>query len=75
MRELLDKDLEAIAKAFTYHPPKGEKVALYEQLREAYRQLAILVAQTTPDSREKALAMTNLEQSSMWANAAIARHP
>jgi hypothetical protein len=27
-----------------------------------------------PDSREKSLAMTNLEQAVMWANAAIARN-
>lgn len=29
---------------------------------------------TLPDSRERSLATTNLEQSSMWANKAIAIH-
>jgi hypothetical protein len=29
---------------------------------------------TIPESRERSLAITNLEQSSMWANKAIAFH-
>lgn len=28
-----------------------------------------------PESREKSLAVTNLEESVMWANASIARNP
>ncbi len=75
LNENVAKDLDAIARAFTYHPaPDGRIAEKYEKLREAFRQLAILVALACPESREKAIAMTNLEQSNMWANAAIARN-
>jgi hypothetical protein len=68
-------DLTAqIERAFTYHPPKGDQPARYGELRDLAKNLAARIAQNCPHSRERALAITHLEQSVMWANAAIARN-
>lgn len=61
-------------KRFTYHPPKGDQSQRYETLRREARNLADSIDALAPDSREKSLAITNLEQAVMWANAAIARN-
>lgn len=62
-----------IAVRFTYHPPVGDQPARYERLRAEARGLAETIDDLCPESREKAFALTNLEQAVMWANAAIAR--
>lgn len=59
---------------FKYHSPKDDQTKRYEQLREKAKELACLIDKLCPDSREKSLAFTNLEQASMWANASIARN-
>lgn len=61
-----------IDRVFTYHPPSGSQIPRYEIIRAHVRELAILIEQSCPDSREKSLAFTSLQQVSMWANAAIA---
>lgn len=43
-------------------------------VREAAKGLARAIAGRCPDSREKSLAMTKLEECAMWANASIARN-
>jgi len=63
---------ELVAR-FTYHPPKNDQTARYEQLRQAGYTLAQLIATSTPPSREQSLAFTHLEEAIMQANAAIAR--
>lgn len=62
-----------IEKNFTYHAPKGEQPEMYAAIRAKAKEFAELVDLTCPDGREKSLAMTKLEESVMWANAAIAR--
>lgn len=57
---------------FTYHAPKADQPARYNQIREAAKQFAQLVSDTTPMSREQSLAITAIQQATMWANAAIA---
>lgn len=47
---------------------------MYQEIREQARALALLLAGLCPASRELSLALTNLEQTVMWANAAIARN-
>jgi len=63
-----------IAKCFCYHPPVGNQVERYGQLRDAGRDLAMLIATLTPDSREQSLALTKLEEAIFYANASIARN-
>jgi hypothetical protein len=64
---------EELENRFTYHPPKPGQAEAYQELRDKARELAELFAQACPESREQALAHTNLEQAVFWANAAIAR--
>ena len=66
--------INTIARNFTYHKPIGTQQQRYEHIREEAKGLAYLINSACPDSREKSLAMTNLEQAVMWANAAIARN-
>ena len=64
---------EELATRFTYHPPKDDQADRYQELRDAGGSVAHLIDMLCPDSREKSLALTNIEQAIMWANAAIAR--
>lgn len=63
-----------IEKVFTYHPPKEGQAERYVALRGKAKELAELVDAECPNSREKSLALTKLEEVIMWANAAIARN-
>ena len=63
-----------IENRFTYHAPKPGQPEKYQRLREHAKELAMLFNDECPESREKSLAITKLEEAVMWANAAIARH-
>lgn len=63
-----------IENNFKYHAPKEGQPAKYEAIREKAKELAYLIDEVCPNSREKSLAVTNLEQAVMWANASIARN-
>ena len=58
---------------FTYHRPKEGQSLTYEQIREEAKSLALLLAGLCPNSRERSLAFTKLEEVVFWANASIAR--
>lgn len=59
---------------FIYHPPKGTQAKRYEDMREHFREMAHYINTMCPNSREKALALTKLEESMFWANASVARN-
>ncbi|MWV44822.1 hypothetical protein GRF59_14470 [Paenibacillus sp. HJL G12] len=59
---------------FSYHPPKEGQPEKYELIRMKAKELAYLLEDQVPKSREKSLALTNLEQVVFWANAGIARN-
>ena len=63
-----------IDNVFMHHPPKDGQTAKYEQIRAKAKELCKLMNEVCPGSRELSLARTNLEQSTFWANAAIARN-
>lgn len=63
-----------IENNFRYHSPKEGQPEKYTQLRNKAKELAYLIEELAPQSREKALAITRLEESVMWANASIARN-
>lgn len=65
------KDFKSV---YTYHAPKADQPLRYEAIRAKARELAEMIEESCPDSREKSLAHTNLEQAVMWANASIARN-
>jgi hypothetical protein len=64
-----------IHEKFHYHPPTTSGAATHRELSRGFCELAEKVEMLCPDGREKALAMTNLEQAKMWASAAVARDP
>lgn len=60
-------------KRFTYHPPKEGQYERYVAIREKAKEFATLVCESTRSGRERALALTHIEEAVFWANAAIAR--
>ena len=66
--------MDDLQKRFTYHPPKGDQPLKYSQVRQHAKYLAVQIDDLCPDSREKSLALTKLEEAVFWANAAIARN-
>lgn len=67
-------DMQDLNKRFTYHAPKDDQPRRYEDIRRNAHTLAAFIDASCPDSREKSLAITALEECVMWANAAIARN-
>ena len=65
----------SIENDFKYHPPKTDEIAqLHEYMRAMCKHVAEEMTTLCPDSRERSLAITKLEEAMMWANAAIARN-
>lgn len=58
---------------FTYHASSENQVDRYKILRDKAKELAYAIDERCQSSREKSLALTNLEQAVFWANASIAR--
>ena len=69
---LTNEQRQKIESMFTYHPPKNDQPSRYMILRQSAKALAALMCLNCPESRELSLALTNLQQATMWANAAIA---
>ena len=65
---------EKIENNFKYHTPKEGQPEKYTNIREKAKELAYLIQEVVPDSREKSLAFTKLEEATFWANAGIARN-
>lgn len=63
---------DQIENTFTYHAPKADQPERYISLRDKAKELALLIQDSCPESREKSLALTNVQQAIMWANASIA---
>ena len=57
----------------TNQTPTDERVVRIETVRNSAKRMAGIIYQNCPESRERALALTNLEQSLMYAVASIAR--
>lgn len=71
-KHMEEKDKE-IEDRFSYHPPDRGQIRKYECLRETAMNLANVVLEFVPKSREQSLALTKIEEAVMWANAGIAR--
>ena len=66
---------ERIEHDFTHHPPRGPgDVEDHEHVRSMIKGVALGLDRVIPDSREKSLAVTKLEEAMFWANAALARN-
>lgn len=71
---LTDADVKDLENRFTYHAPKGDQQERYQELRKHFLQLGKKIFDLCPHSRERSVAMTELESAAMWANASIARN-
>lgn len=69
-----DGERVMLIRNFQYHPPKADQPERYTRLRDGGRNVAEMILDFCPDSREKSLALTKLEEALMWANASIARN-
>jgi hypothetical protein len=72
---LEDKSVDAdLVNRFNYHSPKPGQPKKYEYIRGTLLNVASIIDNFCPNSREKALAITKLEEAMFWANASIARN-
>lgn len=63
-----------ILNRFAFHPATTrEKKDEHTSVRATIGKAAIAIDAQVPPGREKALALTKLEEAMFWANAAIAR--
>lgn len=67
-----ERQQKQLDEMFTHHPPKGDQTERYIMIREHARSMAELLVHSCPPSRERSLALTHLQQVSMFANASIA---
>lgn len=65
---------EDIDNRFDYHTPTPERAMEHAGVRRRLREDAHYLLDVLPDSREKSLAITKLEEAMFWANAALARN-
>jgi hypothetical protein len=71
----MSSKLAEFDRIFTYHEPDDAQIAVYREIRRKARELAEFISEACPESREKSLAFTKIEEAVMWANAAVARYP
>lgn len=67
-------NIDDITNRFTYHAPKPDQINRYTTIRDMARDFAVSLDALCPVSRELSLAITHLEETVFWANAAIARN-
>lgn len=67
--------MDNLHNRFTYHPPTGDQPETYRLIRGWGLDFATALDDLgVPESREKSLAVTKIEEAVFWANAAIARN-
>lgn len=57
-----------------YRAPNETTIPKYQAIQSKVKELGDLVMELCPNSREKSLALTDLQSCRMFANAAIAIH-
>jgi hypothetical protein len=60
-----------IDKPYAYHKPSEDGLARITAIREAYSTIERIIRDNCPDSRQKSVAITELETSAMWAIKAV----
>ena len=64
-----------IENRFAFHAaPDQEKCDAHTSVRQTCHALAKFLNEKLPEGREKALAITHLEEVMFWSNAALARN-
>jgi len=71
---LSDENMSRLENNFTYHAPNLDQIPRYELIRAEAKKFALVLMKNCPSSRELSLALTDVENAVMWANASIARN-
>lgn len=58
------------ANPWQFHTPTDAQKAAMQKFRDAFEALAKLIDAEAPPCRQRALAMTHLEEAAVWANKA-----
>lgn len=70
--ERLNQTVEAgIEKPYAYHKPTDSGLTKITQLRKCFSDADRLIKELCPQSRERAVAITELETTAMWAIKAV----
>lgn len=67
-------DWDDLVNRFKFHPATESTGPRHDEIRRDCGDLAKRLFNKLPDSREKSVAITKLEEVMFWANAAIARN-
>jgi hypothetical protein len=67
--------LDRLDRSLTNQAPDREQVERIEAIREAAKELGKVIANYCGDSRERSLACTHLEETTMWAVKSIVLEP
>jgi hypothetical protein len=60
-----------IDKPYAYHKPSDDGLVKINRLREAFSFVEREIQECCADSRQKSIAITNNEQTAMWAIKAV----
>ena len=63
-----------MSETFKQHKMSFEQIGASTFIRDAAEALETMILEECPNSREKSLAITKLEECVMWANKSIALH-
>ena len=65
---------DELKNRYNYHAPQGTQAERYEKIRAKCLELAEVIVELTPYSREQSTALTALDTVMFCSNAAIARN-
>lgn len=66
--------IDRIENNFKFHETSSGQGRRIGEIRSKAKDLALLIHKNAPDSREKSLALTELESCALWAKEAIIRN-
>lgn len=69
-----DAERAEVRERFRFHPGTAITGPKHDEVRARFGVLALWLLDDVPRSRERSLALTHLQESMMFANAAIAIH-
>lgn len=74
MYTVSERMMDRLDNDFTFHPPFGDQVVRYEDIRREAKEFAWFLSARCPESRELSRALSALDDVVFNANASIARN-
>lgn len=63
--------MQYIDKPFAYHKPSDAGMAKINDIRHTFSNTKRIIEETCPESRQRSVALTELETAAMWAIKAV----